>query len=198
VLLRGGYSQTVEDPGNQGGKAMKRRMYVPLVIALLVLLGCSNARDKALKEYNKGVEYEAKGMTDLAEQHYKFALDIDPSSADAEAALGTLYLAAGYYDDARDRLLRAFQLYNEAWERGDVVTYLKGYTPEEAIARVINNIGVIDLRRAVLDEAKFGEVDLEQIQLAMMSFEKALEFDPESVQAKDNIKRIREYYKIGD
>lgn len=164
-----------------------RRIGFIMVVGLLVL-GCSK-QDEALKLYNKACEYHAKEMYGLAAQHYKLALDIDPLYADAEAALGRIYLKIECYGEARDRLTIAWQLYKDYG-----VTYVKGSTVDEEISRLVTCLGFIEMEEAKRYLIKYGECDLSDRHLVAgyNLFLEALRLDPGNATAREMRSRIED------
>jgi tetratricopeptide (TPR) repeat protein len=158
------------------------------VCVCFIFVGCSV---QGMSEYNKGLEYQSEKKIDLAEHEYKLALQKNPYLAEAHMNLAVIYLERGWLDGAEASAKRAVEVFEITKK-----TLIKGSTYQQSLSLAYNNLGVVEMHRAVGAETKSdSETAKARWKNGMSYFQKAVELDSSNSQAQANIERFKSAYK---
>jgi tetratricopeptide (TPR) repeat protein len=143
-----------------------------------------------LASYNNGVNHQGTNQSSLAEQDYKIALQQNPSLAEAHVNLGMIYMDTEWWDGAEDETKQAVALFEKTR-----TTVASGSTWQQSLSKAYNNLGVIEMSRALGYEVNGNTPQARSHWQAGMSyFNKAVSLDARDAQAQSNVQRFKSAY----
>ncbi len=86
-----------------------RKLLIAVILVVITIGGNAMSTDKkAVKEYNKSLEYVKAGKLDKAEKHLLKAMKRDTAFYEAHLELGKIYYSQGKLDDAATQMQAAY------------------------------------------------------------------------------------------
>jgi tetratricopeptide (TPR) repeat protein len=156
----------------------------------IVLFFCTACGSSWMDDYNKGVEYQQAGKIELSEQQFKIVIQKNPEAAEAYLNLGLIYGNRGWIDGGETNTQKAVEIFEKTHK-----TFIKGSTWEQAISLAYNNLGALEMQRALNAER---ESDKEKAKAkwesGMAYFQRAVTFDANNSMAQANIERFKGAY----
>lgn len=165
------------------------------IIACLVLAAC--ALEPGIAEYNQGIEHLSAGKTELAEASFKRALEKKSDFAEAHLNLGKIYLEKGWTEGAEKSTQTALSIFESSQTTASTDTSWR-----MGASLASTNLGLIKLNTFKAEMEKLGawsslalmagNSKVEQVDDALMLFERAIELDPSNSTAQGEIQKIKE------
>lgn len=144
--------------------------------------------DHALALYNIGLIYEEQGDVDIAYQHYLKAIAAKPDLAHAYNSAGNILNDARKYDEARTYFERAIHHNKNYWD-----AYINLGTLLKKGGDIPGAVAIFEAAAALKKNAQvhatIGELYslLNQDEKSIISYEKAIEIDPDYVPVLNNL-----------
>ena len=110
---------------------------------------CMACGVEGLSEYNEALEYQASGKLDLAEQEYRIALKKNPELAEAHMNVAVIYLERGWLEEVEESTKKAIEIFEKTQK-----TWIKGPSWGRSLAIAYNNLGMVEINRAIQAERK--------------------------------------------
>lgn len=159
-----------------------------VIITFLLTYGCEN--HSGIEEYNKGINYQENNHTALAEQQYKLAIKKNPNLAEAYLNLGLIYIEDGWLEGGEKMTLKSISLFKSSNK-----TIITGNTLEQSLSIAYNNLGVIEIQRAIEYEIDYNYLlSKSHWEKGMEYFYVAVNLDATNSKAQSNIKRFSDAY----
>ena len=145
---------------------------------------------RGMENYNEGVKLQQDNKIQLAEQQFKLALKNNPDFAEAHLNLGLIYIENGWLDGAESSTNQAIAIFERTNK-----TYVEGGTVRQALSLAYNNLGAIEMARALEAEKQRNISDARSHwQKGMNQFRKAIDLDSANGKAQGNIRRFGNAY----
>lgn len=143
-----------------------------------------------VQEYNQGLNYQETNQLTLAEQQYNLAIQENPDLAEAYLNLGVIYLNNAWYDGAEQTTNKCISTLQRTQK-----TLVKGSTVNQTLSIAYNNLGMVEIGRAIQAESKSNSfLARNHWKKGMAYYRKAVQLDPTDSQAQANIEKFKDAY----
>ena len=170
-----------------------RKIMVVVVLLSFSAIACDPSDitgPRGMENYNEGVKLQQDKKSGLAEQQFKLALKNNPDLAEAHLNLGLIYMENEWLDGAESSTKQAIAIFERTNK-----TYVEGSTVRQSLSLAYNNLGAIEMGRALEAE---NQRDISGArshwQKGMNHFRKAIDLDSANAKAQGNIRRFGSAY----